>query len=61
MDTHKFNWAECRSIDASACYHMGRIARQRRVPKEDNPWKPETEFARFWDIGWEDEETLLSQ
>jgi hypothetical protein len=54
----KLSYSEEQSLDASFCYQMGKMARQRKVPLEDNPWKPDTEFFRFWELGWIDEDGL---
>lgn len=50
---------ELKSLDVSFCYQMGKRARQRGEPKEDNPWVFGTEFRKYWDIGWQDEHDII--
>lgn len=57
----KLSATETKALDVSACYQMGKRARQRGVPKEDNPWFLGTEFHKYWDIGWQDEHDLIIQ
>jgi hypothetical protein len=57
-DKPKMSYTEEQSLDATACYQFGKIARQRGIPFEQNPWEQDTEFARFWSLGWTDEDTL---
>jgi hypothetical protein len=61
MPIPKLSWSESKALDVSACYQMGKIARQRKVPKEDNPWMPLSQFAIYWDKGWDDEDNLINQ
>jgi hypothetical protein len=39
---------------------MGKVARQRNVPLEDNPWDEGTQFHEYWAKGWTDQHHLLT-
>jgi hypothetical protein len=56
----KMSDAETRALDVSACYQMGKTARQREVPLGDNPWAFGTEFNTYWAKGWVDTDQLLT-
>jgi hypothetical protein len=60
VDKPKMSHAETQSLDVSACYQMGKVARQRNVPLEDNPWDEGTQFHEYWAKGWTDQHHLLT-
>jgi hypothetical protein len=62
MNKPKLSWAETNSLDVSACYQQGKVARQKNESRFQNPYSNEKfVFEKYWDQGWVDEDDLINK